>query len=140
MIFFTILGSKAHLIGSSGQVQRCIIFQRSMALNMSLAAKLHHAVYNQIQGIGWLVILCDLCLRGPWMAWTRLGTLVVGLQCVVIFDVAHATCGMWPSDPKLGMLQRLWCIHIYIYILYYMCIYTYTYIDIYVYIYTYIYI
>lgn len=80
-----------------------------MVLSMSIAARFHLAVYNQIQGIGWLVILCDICLRGPWMAWARLGTLVIGLQGVVLFDVVHAACGMWPSDPNLGMLQRLWC-------------------------------
>merc|ERR1711979_60838 len=83
---------------------------KAMVLSItSSIVKFHLAVYNQIQGIGWLVIFCDVSLRGPSLAWTRLGSLVVGLQAVVFLDVVHAGCGLWPSDPNLGMLQRLWC-------------------------------
>jgi len=28
---------------------------------------------------------------------------------LVLMDIVHAACGLWPSDPLIGILQRLWC-------------------------------
>merc|ERR1719272_1387528 len=76
---------------------------------LATSLKIYIATYNQLNGLGWLYVLLDILSRGFYGAGTRLGSLVFALQVLVLLDVVHAACGLWPSDPMIGMLQRLWC-------------------------------
>lgn len=74
------------------------------------------AIYNQILGLGWLYVLTYMCSQmlvsgtdSFHHTWADVGSVVTGLQLLVLFDILHAACGLWPPDPSVGMLQRLWC-------------------------------
>mmetsp|Transcript_13164 Transcript_13164/g.26306 ORF Transcript_13164/g.26306 Transcript_13164/m.26306 type:complete len:261 (+) Transcript_13164:74-856(+) len=73
-------------------------------------------VYNQLLGLGWLYVL--VCMTGKLLTngyksfdttWDELGWLVWRLQMLNLWDVVHAVCGLWPSEPEISLWQRLWC-------------------------------
>lgn len=83
------------------------------------AIKIHLAVYNQILGLGWLLVCVRMialaveCIDRPVKAlektWAETGGLICVLQFLVLMDLVHAALGLWPHEPAIGLLQRLWC-------------------------------
>eukprot|EP00040_Diaphanoeca_grandis_P025775 m.143273 g.143273 ORF g.143273 m.143273 type:complete len:285 (+) comp30306_c1_seq2:218-1072(+) len=80
--------------------------------------KMYMICYNLLLGIGWIWVLCSIVydvivtkgLRVTLSStWKLHGALVWKLQSLVVLDVVHAGLGWWPSDPNVGLLQRLWC-------------------------------
>ena len=73
------------------------------------ATRAHLVLYNQLQAWGWTTVLLAISLGGVRGAWTLLGRLVIGLQVLCLLDLVPAAAGLWPEDPQIGLLQRLWC-------------------------------
>lgn len=74
------------------------------------------AAYNQLLGLGWLAVLLrivsNFAIDGPasfQYTWSDCGLGVVALQTIVLLDVPHACCGLWPHEPAVSLSQRLWC-------------------------------
>merc|ERR1712147_360250 len=76
---------------------------------MNVVVRCWLALYNQVSGIGWLLILVTLLCGGLSDAWAQLGWIVIGLQTLCLFDLVHAVFGLWPVDEHISLISRLWC-------------------------------
>ena len=69
--------------------------------------KVHLALYNQFQSIGWLLVAIAVLYRGL-VDGASLRWAVTVLQMAVWLDVVHVLIGVWPEND-VSLLQRLWC-------------------------------